>query len=479
MRWFFVVTLIAPLSIYAQAPAPTSEIADYFTDANKVKVVNRLQNKMMNGCTKPLEEAMAIVPEELNYRVKQIKSLLDDKFSKSFLENPKIKHALHKDLDAINSDSRCQQVGNVCRTRLVATSIYYFQNLRPDIVGCKEYVSKAPMTKGYDNQCEIELKYRNQSLESYGRANGGMDARGVYTDNLVQQLNATTDKIFKDVLHRTIASPTKRKAEVKDPINLNICEDVESGVVYQYPLRMNLYKDPIIQLEPNQAVITKKPKGNPCVEEKNSLYSEFVPLNFEEGRSTVGIDQITPVQNKIQEFITTHPEMIITDIAVVSNSSRTPFFSNKVVDPNSDAKNLRLARERAAFAEKALKELQGKNSSIEKMNISVSSALAGPEFTAIDLNNRFVTKQSPNYEQRVTEVYNQNKEIFQHEALIKSPADLMTEARFSNLYQAKYKPFQGFKINISGYKKESMKCSEANKGEPIKGKSGSAKATNQ
>ena len=40
----------------------------------------------------------------------------------------------------------------------------------------------------------------------------------------------------------------------------------------------------------------------------------------------------------------------------------------------------------------------------------------------------------------------------------------MNESRFSNLYQAKYKPFQGFKINISGYKKDSMKCPDTVKG---------------
>ena len=183
------------------------------------------------------------------------------------------------------------------------------------------------MTKGFDNNCEIELKYRNQSLKIYGQANGGMDARGIYTDQLIQQLNSVSDKIFRDVLHRTVAMPNKKKPEVKDPINLNICNSVPYGVVYNYPHRMNIYREPVSGIGPNQVVkIEKKTAPPPCVEEKLSLYSEFVPLNFEEGRSTAGIDQIDPVKEKIKAFILANPNMIITDVSVTSISSRTPYY---------------------------------------------------------------------------------------------------------------------------------------------------------
>jgi hypothetical protein len=473
MKTYFWLLTLTTTQVLAQAPGPSSEMAEYFSDAGKAETVSYLQKRILNGCTDPIKKGLPVVADEMVYRVDQIKATLEKSFSKSFSENPKIKEALYKELESIGADSGCQVEGNDCRARLVATSVYYFQNLRPDIPGCKDYASKPPMTKGYDNSCEIELKYRNQSLKIYGQANGGMDARGIYTDQLVQQLNNVSDKILRDVLHRTVAMPNKKKPEVKDPINLNICNAVPYGVVYQYPLRMNLYRDPISGINPGQVVkVEKKTEPAPCVEEKLSLYSEFVPLNFEEGRSTAGIDQIDPVKEKIKAFIVANPNMIITDVSVTSSSSRTPYYKvgaggKKVLDPESDQRNKTLAEQRAKFAEQALNELKGSSSELSKVNFEIKSALAGPEFTATDLNNRFVTKDSPDYAKKVQEVYEANKELLEKEALVKSPSDLMDEKRFSNLYQAKYKPFQGFRINISGYKKESMKCGEA--GAPTKG----------
>lgn len=485
MKTFFWLLTITTTQVLAQAPGPSSEMAEYFSDAGKAETVSYLNKRILNGCTDPIKKGLPVVADEMVYRVDQIKSTLEKSFSKSFSENPKIKEALYKELEAIGADSGCQVEGNDCRARLVATSVYYFQNLRPDIPGCKDYASKPPMTKGFDNNCEIELKYRNQRLKIYGQANGGMDARGIYTDQLIQQLNNVSDKIFRDVLHRTVAMPKKKKPEVKDPINLNICNSVPYGVVYSYPHRMNIYRDPISGISLNQVVkIEKKTEPAPCVEEKLSLYSEFVPLNFEEGRSTAGIDQIDPVKEKIKAFILANPNMIITDVSVTSSSSRTPYYKvgaggKKVLDPESDQRNKNLAEERAKFAEQALNELKGSSSELSKVNFEIKSALAGPEFTATDLNNRFVTKDSPDYAKKVQEVYEANKELLEKEALVKSSSDLLDEKRFSNLYQAKYKPFQGFRINISGYKKESMKCGES-AGAPTKGSpTAPAKSSNQ
>ena len=98
----------------------------------------------------------------------------------------------------------------------------------------------------------------------------------------------------------------------------------------------------------------QKPPPIPCVEEKLTLYSEFVPVNFEEGRSTVGADQVGPVKAQIQNFIGANPNMIISEISVTSSSSRIPFYISKgVIDPHSDRRNLDLAKQRADFAKKA------------------------------------------------------------------------------------------------------------------------------
>lgn len=484
MKWFSLFSLLASVSVYAQAPGPRPEISEYYTDGTKAQVTTQLQNQIMRGCTRPLAKTDAVDPDELSYRVDQLKDILGERFSKSFSENPKIKEALDKDLEAIGNDKKCLAEGNDCLTKLVATSIYYFQYLRPDVPGCKGYVKREPMSKGYDNQCEMELKLRPQSLKNYGRANGGLDARGVYTDILIERLNTTTRQIFTEVLHQTVTGPTKRKAEVKHKFNLNICDTVESGVVYQYPLKSNFYAEFFTNAETNKAPVVEKKVPEACVEEKLTLYSEFVPLNFEEGRSEVGIDQIQPVKAKIKAFIDSNPTMIITDVTVTSSSSKTPFHisvgGKKVIDPNSDARNMSLAQDRARYASQSMNELKSSSSALANVNFSAAAVLAGPDFTPKDLNNRFVTKQTKDYEKQVHAVYEELKDSLTNDALIKSEKELLDESRFTNLYQVKYKPFQGFRVSISGYKKELMKCTDKTdaKAKPASGSS-SASGKNQ
>lgn len=470
MRSLVFALLMTCSFTFAQAPGPTSELQNYFSDGEKIKQLAYLQKLTLKGCSNP--KSSAEMPEmgnvELPYRVEGLKKLVGERFSQSFDENPKIKEAFHADLDKILNDESCLKSGNDCRTRLVATTIYYYQNLRPDIPGCKGYQKQEPLSKGYNNACEIELKYRKSKLSYYGNGNGGMDARGVYTDQLTDELNNVTMKVVRDVLNVTLAPPVKKKPEVKSSQEFYICNPVQFGVIYGFPLRMNLYREYYSGLEPGQVVVEKKKEPEPCVEEKLSLYSEFVPLNFEEGRSTAGADQLEPVKKKIKDFIVSNPNMIITDISVTSSSSRTPFYttvgSKKVIDPKSDERNLKLAEERALFAKLALDEIKSSSSDLSKVNFEVKHTLSGPAFEAKDLNNRFVTKMTPGYEEKVKVYFEENKELLEKEAVIKSSSELMDESRFSNLYQVKYKPFQGFRINISGYKKESLKCAEIKSG---------------
>jgi hypothetical protein len=438
------------------------EMEAYFSEENKSQMISHLQKKILKGCESPRQVMGALGDVEIKYRVDSLKSFVEGRFSQSFAENPKIKEALFKDLDAIQKDPQCLQEGNDCRARLVATSIYYYQHLRPDISGCKDYVSKANTQKGYDSLCEIEIKYRKEDLSYHGKSNGGMDAKGTYTDQLVSEMNSITDKIQKDVLFVTLTPPTKKKPEVKDMTRLYICE---TGSMYAYNHKINLYNQPIANLEPGKITVpTEKEKPAPCVEEKMILYSEFVPLNFDEGRSTVGAEQLDPVKAKIQKFMSSNPNMVITDISVVSSSSKTPFHKlvggKKVIDPESDQKNLALAQERAVFAQKALDEIKASRPELSKVKCETKPVLAGPDFVPTDLNSRFVTKMTPDYENKVRQMYKEFQEILSKDALIKSPEELLREERFSNLYQVKYKPYQGFRINISGYKKESMKCTE-------------------
>jgi hypothetical protein len=194
-----------------------------------------------------------------------------------------------------------------------------------------------------------------------------------------------------------------------------------------------------------------------CVEDKHILFSEFILQNFDDRRTEVGIDQTQVLKSKVKTFIDANPTLVITDVAVSSSSSKVPLYlsigGRKIIDPKSEARSLALAQDRAHFAARALMEIKNSNSALAQTKFSTSADLSGPDFTPKDLNNRFVTKQTPQYEKQVKALFDEFKSSFEEGALIKSETDLLDESRFSNLYQAKYKPFQGFRVVISGFKK--------------------------
>lgn len=198
----------------------------------------------------------------------------------------------------------------------------------------------------------------------------------------------------------------------------------------------------------------------PCVEEKHVLYAEMFPLNFELERSTVGEDQIGPVKNKVTALLASHEAEFITDIEITASSSQAPFFTTagngkRVLDPESGEKNLSLAKERASFAEKVLKGLK---ESHPKINVIVQAELSGPDFRPTDLNDRFVTRMTPSYGEKLESLYQKYKTAFNDQALIQSSYDLIDEKKYGNLFLAKFKPFHGIRMVVRGHKRELMKC---------------------
>lgn len=226
---------------------------------------------------------------------------------------------------------------------------------------------------------------------------------------------------------------------------------------------------------PNYSLQNRKRQAPPpCVDEKFSLFSEMVPLNFDSGRSTVGEDQIEPAKNKISAYLSSHEIELITDVEVTASSSKAPFYTmvngKKVLDPQSNEKNLSLAKERAVFAEKVITPLKASYPSI---TFSVAAELAGPDFQPTDLNDRFVTRMTAGYGERVEALFQKHKPSFTDQAVVHSSYDLLDEQKFGNLFQAKFKPFHGIRVVIRGHKRELVKCLE-NK-EKIKPKSGASK----
>lgn len=205
-----------------------------------------------------------------------------------------------------------------------------------------------------------------------------------------------------------------------------------------------------------------------CNDEKQNLHQEFVEAFFDEGRASVGKDQIEPIKEKIASFIKEHSELIVTDVLVVATSSKTPYYltinGKKKLDPQSDTKNLSIVKERADFSRSVLDELKTSSSRYQKVNFSTKAELSGPDFTPLDLNERFVTSMTPGYKERIEANYKKNEKLYLDQAFIKDFSVLFDEKKYVNLYQAKFKPFHGFRIEIKGHIKEKMKCVDFPKG---------------
>lgn len=200
-----------------------------------------------------------------------------------------------------------------------------------------------------------------------------------------------------------------------------------------------------------------------CLEEKTLLHTEFVPGDFEK-RFTIGRDEVEPVKVKIEEFIKAHPEQKVTDVLVAISSPKLPVYKQvngkKVIDPESETKNLTLLKERAFFTEKALKEIK-----VSEVSFKTITELTGPDFVPLDLNTRFVTHMTPGYEEQVKSVFSKSEKAYREKALVKNADELLDEKKFGNLFQVKFKPFQGFRIEITGIRecKEVIPVSEKEK----------------
>jgi len=205
----------------------------------------------------------------------------------------------------------------------------------------------------------------------------------------------------------------------------------------------------------------KSPKS-PCVDEKQTLHQEFIEAYFDEGRTSVGKDQIEPIKEKIATFIREHHEMVITDIFVTVTSAKTPFYisdnGKKKLDPQSNERNLKIITDRAGFTEVVLNELKKSSSSYEKIKFSTKAELAGPDFSPMDLNGRFVTKMSPGYVEKLEVNFKKNQKLYTEQAFINDYQVLFDENKYVNLYQARFKPFHGFRIEMKGHLKVKMKC---------------------
>lgn len=432
MRFFYLfLCLILPVLSWAQQ--------SYFTPHNKADGLIYYRDLVYRGCSDLKERQDPLTPKELNTLSAFTKNLVNETFSQAFSENPKVKASFEKDLDKLTKDPACLKEGNDCRAKLLGFALYYYQTFRPDLTECKSQQKDKEL-------CDAEKKFRQTSLQGVHASTYGTSPASRYKKELLNTKNSLTMELFKLIMH-------------KDQKNLHICNSVQGGLVHQYALEVNEPGDYFVGLDPEYDPAKNIQKE--CVDDKVTLHQQFILSHFDEGRNTLGRDQVEPLRKVITEFIKNNPDYLVTDVTVTVTSSKTPLYATvngkKILDPESNTKNLSVVTERAGFVTKLLNEI---GTLYSKVNFSARAELAGPEFEPIDLNDRFVTRMTPGYLDKVEMLYKKFQKDYQGKAFIPDSSPLMNEKLYVNLYQAKFKPFHGFSINFTGHKKDEMKCSE-------------------
>lgn len=419
---------------------------DYFRPEVKNEGLAYFQKNIYAGCAEVKEKQDTISTELMRDLVQRVSSIVEENFSRSFADNPKVLEVFKKDLKGLSLDPSCQELGNNCRAQLLSIALYYYQQLRPDIPDCQNYVSVPSTNKAYSNQCEVEQKYRKSNFQ--GVSSGyGLPGIGSYRKELVAIKDNTTVQLFKTIMH-------------KDGGSIHICNTTKQGDSYTYNLKLDNPGNNLQGLEPASGSVPKV--ADACVDEKKVLLTEFLPTDFDKGRNEVGLDQVEPLKLKILEFSNSDPQLIITDISVSTFGAKVPNYilksGKKIIDPDYLENNLNTVKLRSLSVSKVLAELKSSSSKFSSVTFTTVADLAGPDFEKLDLNDRFVTKMTSGYAERVESMYNKNKKLFNEQALVKSHHELMDEKKIVNLYQAKYKPFQGFKVEIKGVRKDESKC---------------------
>lgn len=412
---------------------------EYFTSQVKSAGIDYFKKQIFAGCKSSNEYQDGMNPFELKKLKEEAQKIVLENFSQAFAENPKIKEGYLKDLNDIAVDPSCLKDLNQCRVRLMSLSMYYYQQFRPDLPECK--------TDSSLPDCGSETRYRKSSFEGVHSSNYGATGIGKYKEQLIAHKNATTRKLFNLLLR-------------KNEREYHICYSVGKGDPYQYQLDLEEPGGYHENLESDFYPGKTLPKD--CVDEKKVLHQEFIRTSIYGDRFKVGLDEVEPVRKSLSDFLKANAELIITDIDVSANVAKLPTFmtvkGRQVIDPKSSEINRAVAKDRSEFLQKMFEGLKGSYSFLGKVNLTVKGVLSGPEFSPMDLNERFVTHMTPDYIDRVNAAFTTHKKIYNEVALMPTSEELTQESKFATLFEAKYKPFQGYRIIVKGYRKEEMKC---------------------
>lgn len=180
-----------------------------------------------------------------------------------------------------------------------------------------------------------------------------------------------------------------------------------------------------------------------CEDGEKILEQKFFPAPFGKKARNIDVSEAEGVVKHIKQFQLNHPNSIVSKIEVLSCTSSVPLPPLSLTDRREN-EHLDLAMQRALLLKKELNKHNFKS--------EVAHRVCGPEFKPLDKNLRFIVKGNSGalYEQAYAEIQKTENLLDQYkeEALIESFDEI--KKNYPAPFEAKYRPFQGYRVKITG-----------------------------
>lgn len=436
-------------------------------------------------------------------------------FSESLKSNPELLSKMEGKLAAIRSGG-CDKQPNKCLVEIYATIETYGKFLKPDLGGdttiwdltnkCGKR-PKSTSSKKFQSwsQCQLEVMNHNQMtyqrkfyLDSYNSIQEEQKINGTSFDMAAYQyFNENYESLKRDGGVRLNLANNKLGKINKGIQTLFLELEDEQKKIQN---KMRIFWDKLVNAVNPQAGCAisgqriaafpmpedLKTGGIPtfgfaqvenvdgsCYTEDKLLASDFIRTDFEAEETKLTDKTKVQLQDQLETIIKNKEDdgFTVTSVKVIGIASRS--WATLKDDAAAKDKNLTLA----ALREETAKELIA---DFKNINISISTGheLAGPRYTQSkdlalkdkELNDQAIEQmyKTLTSDRGINHLYSvginslEEYKRFLNDTNEKAKED-SNDRGVQNLYDLKYRPFQGFKVVIKGHKSIQVPCDEYGK----------------
>lgn len=184
--------------------------------------------------------------------------------------------------------------------------------------------------------------------------------------------------------------------------------------------------------------------------EEKVLYQVFSPTAFGIKSRTIDEKDAQSVIALMKSFLLSSPQAVVSRVDILTCTSDYE-LPQAIIAQRKANEHLELAKVRHSMVEKEFKKSF-------PYSVTGGYQICGPEFTREDLNDRFVTKESGElYQQKLNRLLEKPEYLKQLEefALMTNPESI--SSIYPSIFLAKFRPFQGIRLKVWGYEKQSKK----------------------